>query len=459
VHCIFSVVYRFFSLAESLLKNLLSGCSRILFVFLRNLFHGLLCRQGFRAMTRKYLNVVIASNAKQSMKCPLSVKCNHYPLIHLDSRLRGNDTSRQTVKNCHQWSFLNLLAILFLSSPFTANALDIRIGSESYSLLTAIPPAPIQEIMVDTKSQPNRLLIRTDKGYYKVNGGLGGISFTPLTENSYNPDLILSPADMMTGGGVALGTQDLGMAYYSDTTRLLSLPELGLEALPRTLVVKRLEQPAMTFTLPEGSVFADNAPLIVDIRGDGVEEILSVKRSDKQGTSLMLLFPVRSAVRMVATSSLIPLPTWINPVGVGDINADGTDDIMAVSDPALAGWLEVFSIRRGAFYTEGRFYGFTNYIPGTPFRAVQAVADLDGDNYPELIMPRNDRTALSALNIRRGALNMLFEEKLPNAITSNLYAVRLEDDQLMELGFMLADGQLGLLYRQTFVDTPKEPSP
>lgn len=117
----------------------------------------------------------------------------------------------------------------------------------------------------------------------------------------------------------------------------------------------------LTLTLPRTRVFEDLAPRRADIDGDGDDEVFVVETDLDRGARLS----VYDAAGLVAATPFIGRRhRWLAPVGVADLDGDGTVEIAYVDRPHLAAILRVWRYRDGALHEVAASPGLTNHRLG-----------------------------------------------------------------------------------------------
>ena len=83
------------------------------------------------------------------------------------------------------------------------------------------------------------------------------------------------------------------------------------------------------YMLGEDSVFEDLRPRLADLDGDGRDEIILVRSYLAAGAALAVFGLRAGPLELLGETSPVGTPhRWLNPVGVGDFDGDGSDDIL-----------------------------------------------------------------------------------------------------------------------------------
>jgi hypothetical protein len=172
----------------------------------------------------------------------------------------------------------------------------------------------------------------------------------------------LIPADArqrLGGSQVAVGQKDILWAWLADPTPRYPHASLGERQHAGTVHVVlrrpdgRLAQRSLR--LPVHRVFEDRNPRLVDLDGDGRDELVLVESDALRGASLVVLGlrPARPVVPggRPGPHELVELARgpfigtafrWLNPLGTADLDGDGKSELLAVHTPHIGGQLTVY---------------------------------------------------------------------------------------------------------------------
>lgn len=146
------------------------------------------------------------------------------------------------------------------------------------------------------------------------------------------------------------------------------------------------------FMLPETAVFEDREPRIIDLDGDGRNEVVLVKSAQGLGASLVVLGLRDDMLDVLAEMPPIGRQNrWLNPAGFGRFSQDGAQ-IALVRMPHILGRLEFWRYADGKLTLSRALDGFSNHRIGSSHQRLSAV--LRGSEGDLLLIPRMDRRSL-----------------------------------------------------------------
>jgi len=117
--------------------------------------------------------------------------------------------------------------------------------------------------------------------------------------------------------------------------------------------------------LPENEVFEDLAPRLVRLTVNAHPMLLTILSARERGARLALVGLRNGRLEIVAQSAAIGTPNrWLNPVGVVDLDGDGTAEIAAVTTPHIGGVLRVYRQNGEQLVEVASLDGFSNHQYG-----------------------------------------------------------------------------------------------
>ena len=143
---------------------------------------------------------------------------------------------------------------------------------------------------------------------------------------------------------VAYGNKNIKAAWFSDATSRYRHGVLG-DAIEAASLSVEIKGKILKFTLPDNRVFEDIEPRLADINHDEKDEIIVIESDVRLGASLVVFAEKDGRlVRFASTPFIGRSNRWLNPLGVGDFDGDGKNDIALVSTPHIGGVLRLYHL-------------------------------------------------------------------------------------------------------------------
>ena len=260
--------------------------------------------------------------------------------------------------------------------------------------------------------------------------GLEALGLRPLVteaERGIAVDLraVSRPDDALPDGHPALGQGEIAEVWLTEPTERYGHAVLGDAVEAGGLLARLVDGTSLTLSLPENQVFEDLQPRLVDLDGDGLQEILVVRSSQGSGGMLTAYGVVDGALRLVAKGpERLTTYRWLNPVGVADFDGDGALEVAYVETPHIGGVLRILSLQGDRLVQEAEAYGFSNHFIGSRALGLSAILDADEDGLPEILLPDAGRRALRVMGFVEGELRERAALQLDEQIVGDF---RLED--------------------------------
>ncbi len=124
---------------------------------------------------------------------------------------------------------------------------------------------------------------------------------------------------------------------------------------------------------------------------------------------------------------------WTHVVGVADLTSGIAAEIVAVRGPHTGGVLTAYRRRGGSLVPVAQAPGYSSHAPGSRNVDQALIADFDGNGRPEVVLPRQSRDVLAALEIDGPRFVERWSVVFRSAIESNLVAADLDGDGLLDL--------------------------
>ncbi|MBT6096109.1 MAG: VCBS repeat-containing protein [Rhodospirillaceae bacterium] len=239
---------------------------------------------------------------------------------------------------------------------------------------------------------------------------------------------------------VATGSRGISAAWFIEPTRRYGHGVLGDAIEAGGLAARLSDGRVISISLDQHSVFEDRVPRLADMDGDGKDEILAVRSYLDRGAALTVIAPTktRDALAIVGEAAAIGLShRWLNPVGVGDFDGDGRIEAGVVITPHIGGTLQLYEWRGARLVPDHDTFGFSNHAMGSRELGLAAVADMNSDGVPDIILPDDTRRDLEVVTFKGGEAKTLFEISIGGRLAGPVAAADIDGDGRPEIAFVL----------------------
>ena len=227
-------------------------------------------------------------------------------------------------------------------------------------------------------------------------------------------------AQRLAGSQVARGQRDIAWAWLGSPTARYPHTALGSRFHAGSLHVLLTPTASGAVTevihrLPFNRVFEDLLVRLVDLDGDGRDELVVVEADALRGASVVVFKLAVSAGMPSLVEAARGPPAgstfrWLNPVGFADFDADGKTDIAAVMTPHIGGELTLYHYRPPLLVPYAKAMDTSNHLMGSPEQQLAVIVQTPGVR-PTVIVPSMSLKALHALrwegNSQMGAFKEL----------------------------------------------------
>ncbi len=254
------------------------------------------------------------------------------------------------------------------------------------------------------------------------------------------------PEGALPDGKVVESSRDIARAWFAEPTTRYDHGILGDKIEAGSLVIETRDGKQQTVRLKPDVVFEDLEPRLADLDGDGHDEIVVVKSSLKNGSSLAVIAARRGKYEIIAETPPLGAPhRWLDPVGIADFTGGGKRSIALVRQPHAIGALELWSWRDGALRKTAELPDISNHIAGTRAIDMAAVADFDGDGIADIAAPSLDRTDLRIVSFAPRPREIASVPLPAKAATNLALVTQTEGPPAIAVG--LEDGTLAVIRR------------
>jgi hypothetical protein len=245
------------------------------------------------------------------------------------------------------------------------------------------------------------------------------------------PDARITLADL-DGDGVPEAvvlvdaTDRYAHGILGDHFEAAGLAVMGLS--PRGLALRT------RFTLDTPAVFEDLVPVLAAIDAGRPPVVLVARSTPARGAAVVALTFRDAGLAVTAEGPASGQKNrWSHVLGAADVSAHGTPEVLAVATPHAGGVLTAYRRQRGALVAVAKASGFSSHAVGSRNQDQALMADLDGNGRLEVVLPRQSRQAIAALELEAGRFVERWSAPLRSPVESNLLAADLDGDGLLDL--------------------------
>ena len=250
-------------------------------------------------------------------------------------------------------------------------------------------------------------------------------------------DTAMEQPDQLPHSRVARGEHDILKAWLAGPTNRYKHGVLGDDLEASRLVVELSDGDILKLELPHSRVFEDLEPRLQDLDGDNNDEILVVESDVNLGASLAIYSVMnRHIMRRAMTPFIGQSSRWLNPLGVGDFDADGSLDVAIVVTPHIGGILRLYHFTEPTLSQFGEIRGVSTHQIGSTELGLGRIVSLRTGN-DGLLLPDQSRRTLILLRWSSNSIDELDRVDLPARISSSL----IPTDDVNRWSFGLDNGQ------------------
>lgn len=206
--------------------------------------------------------------------------------------------------------------------------------------------------------------------------------------------------DRLPDGGVATAPGNGPVqAWYGQPTARYDHGILGDAIEGGSLVAIDSAGVRHELVLPERYVFEDLTPRLVDLDGDGRNEIVTIRTDVTAGAAVAVYGLADGQLVERAATAPIGLPhRWLSIAAIADFTRDPGSEIAIVKTPHIGGVLEILSLHGRTLTIVGAPQsGVSTHFIGSHDLSLARAQDVDGDHFAELALPTQDRLQVVVL--------------------------------------------------------------
>jgi hypothetical protein len=247
-------------------------------------------------------------------------------------------------------------------------------------------------------------------------------------------------------GDITEGRGLIRSAWLTAPTTIYGHGILGDRIEASGLRAIRRDGTGLEFFLGRDSVFEDLRVRLVDLDGDGQEELVAIRSYLDRGAALAVYRVTAAGIEPLAEGPAIGRPyRWLNPAGAADFDGDGVVEIAYVETPHIGGTLRFYALGATGLGLEHSAFGFSNHAIGSRVLDMSAVIDWNADGTPDLALPDASRRRMIVVTLGGGAYAVLATLSHDAEVSTAVVATDLDANGEPELVYGLDDGSLVLV--------------
>jgi len=229
---------------------------------------------------------------------------------------------------------------------------------------------------------------------------------------------VASQSERLPDGVVSTGTNDIAQTWLTRPTTRYGHGILGDGIEAGGLMVKTAGGQLYEHILPDGFVFEDRSARLIDLDGDGRDEIVVVLTSVSEGAALAVYGIVDGSIQLRAKTPHIGRPhRWLNPAEFADLDGDGNMEITAVWTPHLGRVLQAWRLVGGRLQQVAAIQGYSNHAAGSPVQDLTEIVTLS-DGRLALAIPTPQHDEIAFIVLKHGKFTEVARKSAQGGITS-----------------------------------------
>jgi hypothetical protein len=304
----------------------------------------------------------------------------------------------------------------------------LRIFDVGSALSRLTFPVPVS---LEGKSWDDLLAVAADGALVLIGGLPSGPRVVSRVDAQALPDARITIGSLDGSAGVQA-------MVLSDGTERYPHGALGdkIEASAVTVVSVAPNALAIRFryAVRRPAVIEDLIPIVAPIGEGRRPALVVVKSAARQGSSVLVLGWREAGLEPLAEGPAFGLSNrWVHVIGAADVTGDGIPELLAVNTPHLAGVLVAYERRAASLIPLAKALGYASHSFGSRNQDQAVIADLSGNGRLEVILPRQSRDVLAALELSNGRWEERWALQLGGPVQSNLLVEDLDGDGLLDL--------------------------
>jgi hypothetical protein len=289
-------------------------------------------------------------------------------------------------------------------------------------------PVPVN---LESKAWDDLLAVAADGAVVMI----GGLSSAPRVVARVDAQAL---SDARITVGSLDGTAGLQALVLSDPTDRYPHSALGDKLEASAVTVLTVAPNSLVFRgrymVRAPAVLEDLIPILAPIGEGRRPAVIVIKSVPGLGSSVMALGWRESGLKRLAEGPAFGQShRWVHVVGAADLSGDSIPELIAVNTPHLAGVLVAYERRGDALVPTAKALGYSSHAFGSRNQDQAVIADMSGSGRLEIILPRQSRDVLAALEMSNGRWEERWALQLSGPVQSNLLVHDVDGDGLLDL--------------------------
>jgi len=289
-------------------------------------------------------------------------------------------------------------------------------------------PVPVN---LESKAWDDLLAVAADGAVVMI----GGLSSAPRVVARVDAQAL--PDARITLGSLD-GSPGLQALVLSDPTDRYPHGTLGDKLEASAVTVMTVAPNALVFrgryVVRAPAVIEDLIPILAPIGEGRRPAVVVVKSAPRLGSSVMALGWREGGLERLAEGAAFGQSNrWVHVIGAADLSGDSIPELIAVNTPHLAGVLVAYERRGNVLVPTAKALGYSSHALGSRNQDQAAIADMSGNGRLQIILPRQSRDVLAALELSNGRWEERWALQLAGPVQSNLLVHDLDGDGLLDL--------------------------
>ena len=343
-------------------------------------------------------------------------------------------------------AFIVTTICMFSSLPTVAGQ-RTQIASTIGCIKTIFPGVPVLS-GIHTGKLPTHILVRRCDGLTMAISKHNGVLRSTAVQNRFIPRYIARSKGLaIPDARLTISTKNIREAWLTRPNQRYDHAILGDNIEAGGLAVLLANKQRLETFADKNSVFEDRMARLVDLDGDGENEIVVVQTDIDHGAAIAVYGVHGQEIVKLAQSNPIGLShRWLNPAVAADFNGDGVIELAWVETPHIGGILKIARLSGSGIKRKleiiAELKGFSNHTIGSR-ELMQAVTfDWNKDGLNDIILPGANHQKIKVVSFANSQLKVIDQIPIDGKIAGPLIAADLDEDGTGEVLLVTKDSKL-----------------